>query len=677
MHSTFTYSRLAALLVPAVILVAGPQAPEPVSASENDETYQGEAPDRYAMVRVLEGDVRIRKGEVDEALTRGTPIAEGDVVESRGRGVLQLGDGSRVAFAGATRFTVAALFNDAKGAKQVLLRLDYGRLRVLLGGQSDARFRVDTPSGTVTCFDKGGFTVEAERDMVVRLRVHSGRVSFANERDEARITAGERLTVYSPHDGLDRVRSFNTYDGDDFDRWSDSAVRVQRGESWDKVPAEIRYYSDALDNHGRWVQSEEFGWVWQPNGVAEDWRPYTEGRWAPYSGGMTWVSDEPWGYVAYHHGRWHWAVGMGWCWIPGVYYSPAWVAWHESPGYYGWAPLGYYNTPCHWGYGAWGGGYAWNVVAVTNINVINVHTHIYSDVHVIRTFGGGSGGANWNRGGRELGAPWQRSPLIVSRNEFRNPTQMQTAFQHDVHRDRMRDYERQAQSTTGRVIYRDLSRPTGGGGPVPLVNQRAPFEDRNRNDRNDRRDPQVRTPDIHLDPRRPEAQPRTPEPRPIDSRRPETPSRMPETRPSDPRRTESVPRTPDPRPVETRRPDTPPPPRDRQAEVPRPTPRVEEPHTTTPIPRDRPENRPRPTEERRPDPAPQRSPEPAPRPREDYRPVPPRPVEREIRPTPRPESRPEPRPESRPAPRPEPTRERPRESPKEEKKSAGAHDWKR
>ena len=209
------------------------------------------------MVRALEGDVRIRKGDLDETLSRGTPIAEGDVVESRGRGVLQLGDGTRIAFGGATRFTVAALFTDRKGEKQVLLRLDYGRLRVLLGGQSDVRFRVDTPSGTATCLDRGAFTVEAERDKVVRLKVHSGRVTFANERDENRIVAGERLTVYSPQDSLDRVRGFNTYEGDDFDRWSERAVVIRRGESWDRVPAEIRYYADDLDGHGHWVESSE------------------------------------------------------------------------------------------------------------------------------------------------------------------------------------------------------------------------------------------------------------------------------------------------------------------------------------------------------------------------------------------------------------------------------------
>jgi FecR protein len=649
MNALYSHSRLAALLCPAVLLMAAPQVP-PTNApgSTDEDSYQGEAPDRYAMVRALEGEVHIRKGELDELLSRGTPIAEGDVVESRGRGVLQLGDGTRVAFGGATRFTVATLFTDRKGEKQVLLRLDYGRLRIVLGGQTEARFRVDTPSGTATCFNKGSFTVEAERDRLVRLKVQTGRVAFANERDEARVSAGERLTAYSPQDGLDRVRSYNTFEGDDFDRWSDRAMQVKRGESWDRVPAELRYYADELDGHGRWIHTDEFGDVWQPAGVAEDWRPYYQGRWAPYAGGMTWVSEEPWAYVAYHHGRWHWGVGLGWCWIPGVHYSPAWVAWNNTPGYYGWAPLGYYNTPCHWGYGAWGGGYAWNVVSINFINAPRVHTRIYSDIHVIRTFNSGRDGRSWTGGDRDLRAPWQRSPLIVSAREFRNPTEIHTAFQRDVHRERMGAYERQAQTTTGRVILRrDLTPPTGAGlPPQDGGSVRRPFEDRGR----------AGTPERGVPRERPM------EPRPqVEGRRPDG---MPRERPMEPK----------PR-VEERRPD--PAPRERPVE---PRPRIDERRPDV-VPRERPmEPRPR-AEERRPDPAPRE------------RPVEPRPRVEERRPEPMPRERPmEPRPrteverrseppakverDNRPAPKPEPPKERPREEkPREEKRSTGVHGW--
>ncbi|MDR3682117.1 MAG: FecR domain-containing protein [Geothrix sp.] len=608
MNPTFTHARLAVLLLPAVLLMAGPQVPPPPARipppppsqlpdpdQDEEDTYQGEAPDRYAMVRIVEGEVHIRKGELDELLSRGTPIAEGDVVESRGRGVLQLGDGTRVVFGGATRFTVAALFTDLKGEKQVLLRLDYGRLRVLLGGQSDARFRVDTPSGSTTCYDMGAFTLEVDRDQVVRLKVLSGRVAFANARTEGRINAGERLTVYSAQDSLDRVRDFNTYDGDDFDRWSDRAVVIPRGESWDRVPPELRYYADELDGHGRWIESDEFGWVWQPAGVAEDWRPYADGRWAPYPGGMTWVSDEPWAYVAYHHGRWHWGAGLGWCWIPGVNYSPAWVAWNNTPGYCGWAPLGYYNTPCTWGYGAWRGGYAWNVVSINFINAPNVRTRIYSDAHVLGAFNGPGGG-------RDLRAPWRRSPLMVSNGEFRNPVQVQTAFRRDVGRERLVAYERQAQAATGRTILRHDMTPPPSRGPRPLGDggpARVPFEDRRRTISTEHpiapRDRPV-DPRSRIEDRRPDPAPA----RPVDPR-----SRIEDRRP-DPAPARPV----DPRSrFEDRRPD---------------------PAPARPVdPRSR-------MEDRRPDPAPARPADSRPR-IDERRPDPPKAPEREARPVQRPE----------------------------------------
>ena len=199
----------------------------------DEQTYQGEAPYRYASVKVLEGDVRIRKGDADESLSRGTPIAEGDVVDSRGRGVLQLGDGTRVAFGRNTRFTIAALFTEKDGARQVLLRLDRGSLRVNYGSESEGRIRIDTPSGTAILDGKANATVAVDSDRSVKVHVSSGRINFTNERDQARIL-GERLTV-SSQDRLDRVRSYNTC------RMISILERFihagPAGASWDNVPS--------------------------------------------------------------------------------------------------------------------------------------------------------------------------------------------------------------------------------------------------------------------------------------------------------------------------------------------------------------------------------------------------------------------------------------------------------
>ncbi|MFN8010961.1 MAG: DUF6600 domain-containing protein [Holophagaceae bacterium] len=470
----------AALLAPAPALRA--QAPDPAYASQDDD-YAGESADRYAQVKVLEGDVRIRKsGEAEEALSRGIPVTEGDVVESRGRGVLQLGDGSRVAFGSSTRFQVAALFTGRDGARQVLLRLDYGRLRISVAS-GDARFRIDTPTGTASLQERSGASVEVDHDRVTRFKLHAGRGSFSNERDRASLGAGERLTIYSAQDSLDRIRSFNTYEMDGFDQWCDDTLVVRRSQSADYVPREIRPYADDLDEHGEWVDVEDVGTCWRPR-VSIEWRPYWRGRWGAYAGGMTWISDDPWGYVTFHHGRWGWSSRWGWYWIPGVFYSPAWVAWNWSGGYCGWAPLGYWNAPCHWGYGAWGGGYCWNVVQVGHINAVSLHNRVVVDRNVFSGFNGGTGTTTWTRGaGRPVAPAWRTSPVIATSAEFRNPAQFTRALDRQVQSQRLADYGRQLQAS-GHVLQTrtHVSRPAGPGEGAPGAGTEGraarPFEDR-------------------------------------------------------------------------------------------------------------------------------------------------------------------------------------------------------
>ncbi|MCE1228550.1 MAG: FecR domain-containing protein [Firmicutes bacterium] len=480
----FTFNRhsaLALLAAPAVF------APLPALAqAPNDDDTLGESPERYAQVRVVEGDVRIVKGDADESLSRGVPVAEGDVVESRGRGVLQLGDGTRIAFGAGTRFQVAALFTDRKGDRQVLLRLDYGRLRVQLGSLSEASVRIDTPSGTLVMGDGSGASCEVDRENTVQVRVHQGRARFANNADRTALTAGDRLTVYGNQDRLDRVRSFNTYDSDSFDTWCAGQFQLRRASNTRYLPREISAYGDDLNDDGEWIYVDDTSsWCWRPLRVSVDWRPYWRGRWGAYAGGMTWVADEPWGYVTHHYGRWGWTARFGWYWIPGVYYSPAWVAWNSYDSYFGWAPLGYWNSPVTWGYGAWGGSYCWNVVHVNHIHYGGLNRHIYSDAHVITTFNRGTGASTWSSSGpgRSLTPPWQRGRVAVTRQEFGNPAQFQRAVtQRPLMRDRINAYERQAQSTTGRSLVRREA-PVGTAPARPDASGAArttPFEDRSR-----------------------------------------------------------------------------------------------------------------------------------------------------------------------------------------------------
>jgi hypothetical protein len=96
-----------------------------------------------------------------------------------------------------------------------------------------------------------------------------------------------------------------------------------------------------LEPYGDWMETGDYGYVFQPRQAAEsrDWRPYTTGHWVYTDVGWTWISDEPFGWATYHYGRWIRLRSVGWVWVPGEHWAPAWVSWRRGNDYVGWAPL--------------------------------------------------------------------------------------------------------------------------------------------------------------------------------------------------------------------------------------------------------------------------------------------------------------------------------------------------
>lgn len=99
-------------------------------------------------------------------------------------------------------------------------------------------------------------------------------------------------------------------------------------------------FREPLSSDGDWFTAPELGYVWRPRVAANpDWRPYTRGQWVSTDRGWTWVSEEPFGWATYHYGRWTILRGVGWVWVPGIEWAPAWVSWRSGDEYVGWAPL--------------------------------------------------------------------------------------------------------------------------------------------------------------------------------------------------------------------------------------------------------------------------------------------------------------------------------------------------
>jgi len=118
--------------------------------------------------------------------------------------------------------------------------------------------------------------------------------------------------------------------------------RISRGQVYERdygKELDQEYFYDYLAPYGTWVSYPAYGYVWVPRHMQHGWRPYTSGRWVWTDYGWTWVSDFEWGWAPFHYGRWGWDRGLGWFWVPGAVWGPAWVAWRVGDIYLGWAPL--------------------------------------------------------------------------------------------------------------------------------------------------------------------------------------------------------------------------------------------------------------------------------------------------------------------------------------------------
>jgi hypothetical protein len=122
---------------------------------------------------------------------------------------------------------------------------------------------------------------------------------------------------------------------------SRATAEVSAQRSAEAAPEQtLDFFYDALDPHGDWIEIADYGFAWKPRAGSDSrWRPYLDGHWAWTDYGWTWVSNEPFGWATYHYGRWTRIKRLGWVWVPGSEWAPAWVAWRSNDRLVGWAPL--------------------------------------------------------------------------------------------------------------------------------------------------------------------------------------------------------------------------------------------------------------------------------------------------------------------------------------------------
>ncbi len=341
------------------VLVAATAVPAEVSGSEwDDELVAGD----YGRVRYREGGLTISRAEFSDP-TGGVetgepniPVYPGDRLSTSNneRAELQLADGSLLRLDERTELTLYSLptpyaANDAS----TLLQIESGSLRLSAAPSRGDEFRVDTPAASIRLLGDNDLRIDVDAYGSTRVASWRGVVEVRSDRGAMLVRAGSLVEI-EPDGTPSAVSAFNTLARDEFDHWVDGRDRIYRVRErysggdvqvYASLPVEVRPYYVELAYHGRWVYEPAHGYVWCPNGIGTNWRPYFHGTWSAGPAGYFWVSSEPWGWAPYHYGRWIWIGGQGWGWVPGRVFAGAWVSWSWGPNFVGWCPLDYWGRP--------------------------------------------------------------------------------------------------------------------------------------------------------------------------------------------------------------------------------------------------------------------------------------------------------------------------------------------
>ncbi|MDQ6801737.1 MAG: FecR domain-containing protein [Acidobacteriota bacterium] len=281
------------------------------------------------------------------------PIFAGDEITTnrRGRAEIRLSDGNIIALDRSTSIRFRSI-NDSydDSSTQTVVELRYGHVIAQRTDFNREALRLDTNSASYFAADQAIYAVDNDGRAADRVSVFYGEIEVRTPVRTSQVREGEEGHV--DDQGVYGLVSSQRGTADEFERWF-----IRRSERYGKgtsryLDRSLSYSDYDLEQYGSWTYVSGLGsWGWRPS-VGAGWRPYYAGNWVYGPGGaLVWVSSEPWGWVPYHYGRWAYDAGFGWVWLPGYTYSPAWVYWMYGPGYFGWAPAGWYD--CYRPYYGW------------------------------------------------------------------------------------------------------------------------------------------------------------------------------------------------------------------------------------------------------------------------------------------------------------------------------------
>jgi hypothetical protein len=331
--------------------------------------------------------VVIRAGmNVPEVVALNFPIGPGDtIVTSPGRRCeVQFDTGTIIRLDFDTELKVETLLAQTLSSPNLTtnLVLSKGRVYIMFKEYNSSElFQVMTGNAAVKFDHSTVAKVRAAADGLTEIQVKAGKASVmyggsAKAVETKKVRKLERLVVLK-----DNHSQPGQYVADgEFDRWNDEVnanfMALHKGQSLLPKPVmryspAVTYFAQKYSNiYGEWIWHDLYGYIWRPNyndyypwGT---WQPLVYGRWTQAQGQMFWVPEEVWGWIPYHLGAWTWDKKLGWLWIPGSAFAPAWATWGFYFGHYAWRPWSFYDWwmltdaedsffawPYYYGFGFW------------------------------------------------------------------------------------------------------------------------------------------------------------------------------------------------------------------------------------------------------------------------------------------------------------------------------------
>jgi len=323
-----------------------------------------EVPPRVGRVAIAQGELFVAPPDRDKewaAIGINYPVATGDNLWVSGEGRAEIDYGGGQFRLGPDSNVHVSRLDDAEMALFVAQGRVIVHVRALQPGETA---RIDTPNAQVDFTRPGVYRVDVSpepRQTWVIVREGEAGVLLPGGGAQ-QVLAGQTASIAGVNSAAVDVQ--NGVSVDALDAWSAERDRVYARDrvSEQYVSNQMVGYAD-LESNGSWQRYPDYGAVWFPNSVPQDWAPYRYGHWVwvpPY--GWTWVDDAAWGYAPFHYGRWAF-VGGRWGWCPGAYavrpmWAPALVAWYGGSGWtyfasfggpvYGWVPLGWREPFVPW-----------------------------------------------------------------------------------------------------------------------------------------------------------------------------------------------------------------------------------------------------------------------------------------------------------------------------------------